>query len=135
MIVMSVGVVSMVAVSSVGNETSETFNTIADSFAAGAEVDERTPAEDWEDAKAEYEDSIAEAKAKKSDDFAAAKAEYDKKVADNKELPKSERQAANQEAKSDYNSAKSKASDEFESSVRTAKEARDQAKAEWQATK
>jgi Flp pilus assembly pilin Flp len=137
LVVMFVGVVSMIAVNVVGNDTSDTFDTIAGSFddVGGPEVDERTPDEKWEDAKAEYDDAIAEAKANKADDMAAAKDEYNSKVNENKKLPKSERNAANKEAKNEYNSAKSKANSEYKSSVNAAKNARDQAKAEWKASK
>lgn len=136
LVVMFVGVVSMIAVTAVGDQTSQTFDTVAQSFDAGDVVEEDlSPDDKWDRAKEDYADAIDEAKAKKADDISGAKAEYNSKVAENKNLPKADRKAANQEAKADYNAARSQANADYKSSVKDATDARNAAKAEWKANR
>ncbi|MEX1037503.1 MAG: hypothetical protein WDZ96_01445 [Acidimicrobiia bacterium] len=132
LIVMLISVLSLTAVGFVGEETSDSFEAIGSSFDTDAEL---SPEEKWDKAKADYDDAIADAKAKRADDKAKAKAEYQAAVAENKDLPKAERNKANKEAKAKHKSANSAANADYKSSVGSAKKARNEAKAEYNATK
>lgn len=136
LIVMLISVVSLTAVGFVGEQTSDSYEAIGSSFSTGAELDdELSPEEKWEKAQNDYDDAIADAKAKQAGDKAKAKAEYDAAVAANKNLPKAERTAANAEAKAQQKSANSAATAEYNASVKAAKADRNAAKAEYNATK
>lgn len=136
LVVLLIGIVSMLAVRSLGEETSDSFRAVGDGVSAAEDVEEDlSPDEKWDKAKADYDTAVEDAKSAKAESNAKAKAEYDAAVASNKDLPKAERSAANQEAKATYNEAKTTNNDTYKSAVDTAKAARDAAKAEYKATK
>ncbi len=136
LVVLLIGIVSVVAVRALGEETSDTFMSIGDGVNATEEVeDDMSPEEKWDKAKADYEAAIEDAKSAKAAANDKAKADYDAALDANKGLPKAERNAANQEAKSNYNEAKATNNDTYNSSVSAAKAARDAAKAVYNDTK
>lgn len=127
---------SLGLVANVGDSTSDSFQVAADSFTTDAVAEpELTPEEKWDQAKEDYKQAIAEAKAQKAADLAAAKSDYQTALQNSKSLPKSEKKAANAEAKSNYNAAKKDANNTYKQSVQAAKDARANAKAEYKATK
>jgi len=137
LIAMLVGVVSIGAVKTVGQSTSDSFGTISTSISgSAAEVKpELTPKEKWDKAKADYAAAINDAKAAKKATVAEAKTIYKAEVALNKSMPKAEKKAANKAAKTDYNNAKGQANSTYKASVSAAKSAKTAAKAEYKATK
>ena len=137
MIVALIALGSLGLVANVGNSTSESFQTTADSFASaeGLAEPELTPEEKWDKAQEDYKQAIADAKAQKTADIASAKADYQAALQANKSLPKSEKKAANASAKSDYNAAKKTANDTYKGAVQAAKDAKSSAKAEYKASK
>ncbi len=137
LIVMLVGVVSIGALKTVGQSTSDTFGTISSAIPdSAAEIEpELTPREKWGKAKADYSAAIAGAKAAKKATVADAKTIYKAEVAANKSLAKAEKKAANKTAKTTYNDAKKQASSTYKASVSAAKSAKTTAKAEYKATK
>lgn len=136
LIVMLISVVGLTGVGFVGEQTSDSFEAIGSGFNADGELDDdMTPEEKWEKAQADYDDAIADAKAKQADDKAKAKAEYDAAVAANKDLPSKERKAANADAKAKQKSANGAANADYNASTKAAKAARNAAKADYNATK
>lgn len=134
LVVMLISVVGLTAVGFVGEQTSDSFEAIGSSFGADAEA-ELSPEEKWEMAQADYDDAIADAKAKLAGDKAKAKAEYQAAVAANQGLPKDQRKAANADAKAKQKSANTAANADYNGSVKAAKADRNAAKAEYNATK
>ncbi len=136
LVVLLIGIVSMVAVRSLGEETSDTFMAIGDGVSASEEVeDDMSPDEKSDQAKGDYDAAIEDAKSAKAAANDKAKADYDAAVQSNNDLPKAEKNAANKEAKANYNEAKSTNNDNYKSSVAAAKATRDAAKAEYKDTK
>jgi Flp pilus assembly pilin Flp len=136
LVVMLISIVGLTAVGFVGEQTSDSFEAVGSSFSADAEPDDELgPEEKWDKAKADYDDAIADAKAKQADDKAKAKAEYQAAVAANSDLPKAERKAANADAKAEQKSANKDANQDYSASVNSAKAARNAAKAEYNANK
>ena len=137
LIVMLVGVVSIGALKTVGQNTSESFETVSTAIAGSsveAEV-ELTPKEKWDKAKTDYAAAINDAKATKKATVADAKTTYKAEVAANKSLPKAEKKAANKAAKTTYKDAKKQANSTYKASVGAAKSAKAAAKVEYKATK
>ncbi len=137
LIVMLIGVVSIGALKTVGQSTSDSFGTISTSI-AGSTVEakaELTRQEKWDKAKANYSAAIADAKATKADALATAKTIYKDEVAAAKSLLKAEKKAANKQAKAAYKSTTAQAKASYKVSVSAAKSAKAAAKAEYNATK
>lgn len=136
LVVMLISVVALAAVGFVGEQTADSYEAIGSGFTTGAELDDDlSPDEKWEQAQADYDDAIADAKAKQADDKAKAKAEYQAAVAANQDLPNKERKAANADAKASQKSANNAANKDYNASVNTAKAAKKAANAEYNATK
>lgn len=138
LIVMLIGVVSIGALKTVGQSTSDSFETISASI-PGSSVEANvvlTPKEKWNQAKADYTAAIAAAKATKSNDVAKAAADYKATIQVNKSLlSKAEKKTANKQAKTTYKAAKKTANNTYKASVTAAKSAKAAAKAEYNATK
>jgi Flp pilus assembly pilin Flp len=137
LVALLVAIGSLVAVSFVGDATSQQFDEAATALSADPDgVDEElTPEEKWDKALADFDQAIADAKADKAAAVAKANAEYQAAVDANQSLPKADRKTANQEAKAASNAAKSAADDAHKGAVQAAKDARAAAKAEYNATK
>lgn len=137
MLVLLIALGSLGLVANLGDSTSTSFDAAADAFTTtGTGVDAGlTPEEKWDKAKDDYNQAIADAKAKKADAFATAKTEYQAALQANKTLPKAEKKTADAAAKDVYNAAKQEANDVYKTSVQTAKDAKAAAKAEYKASK
>lgn len=137
MLVLLIALGSLGLIANLGDSTATSFDTAADAFTTtGAGVDAGlTPQEKWDEAKDDYNQAIADAKAKKADAFAAAKTEYQAALQANKTLPKAEKKTANAVAKGSYNAAKQEANGAYKTAVQTAKDAKAAAKAEYKASK
>lgn len=137
LLVLLIAVGGLSAVSLMGETTSDSFEeaaTALDDSTAATEA-ELTPEEKWEQAKQDYKDAIADAKAEKAAEIQMAKDQYNQAKTDNKSLPKAERKEANNKAKDQFNDSKAKANDKHTSSVQAAKDAKAAAKAEYKASK
>lgn len=136
LIVVMVAIASLVTIRTVGQSTSQSFESVATTFPGGAVAEPvLTPSEKWEQAKADYSAAIDDAKAMKASDLADAKTTYQTVVQGNKNLPKAKKKAANKQAKAKYNAANTKAKVSYKTTVNTAKAAKNVAKAEYNATK
>ncbi len=134
LIVMLISVVGLTAVGFVGEQTSDSFEAIGTSFGPDTEP-EMSPEEKWDMAKADYDDAIADAKAKQAEDKEKAKAEYETAAASNKDLPNKERKEANADAKAKQKDANNAANADYKASTDAAKAARNAAQAEYKANK
>jgi hypothetical protein len=119
----------------VGQSTSDSFEAVSTSIAGSTVEVELTPKEKRDKAKADYQATMADAKATKADTVADANATYQAEVAANESLPnRAGKQAANKQAKADFNAAKKQATNTCKASVSAAKSAKAAAKAEYKDT-
>lgn len=137
LVVLLIALGGLSAVSVMGESTADSFDEAAVALddSTTSTQPELTPDEKWEQAKQDYEDAIAEAKAEKAAEIQAAKDVYNQAKKDNKSLPKAERKEANNQAKTKFNESRARAKDEYKTSVQAAKDTRSAAKAEWKATR
>lgn len=131
--VLLIAIGSLALVSNVGASTSETFDETAAAFEGNAA--ELSPAEQWDQAKEDYDQALVDAKADRAAAKEKAKDDYDAARSENKSLPKDERKAANSAAKQDFNDAKAKATSDYKATVSAAKDAKSAAKAEYKSSK
>jgi Flp pilus assembly pilin Flp len=139
LMVAMISIVAVVAIRTVGNNTSSEFTSIANALQSvipGASAEpEMTPKEKWQQAQADWSAAYAQA----NDDYQAAVAQAaairDAQKEANKSLPKAEKKVANQQANAEFNSAKGIAKNTQLSIKQAADEKKALAKAEYQATK
>lgn len=159
LLVVLVAMTGLGAMRAVGQNTSDSFGTVASEMTGGDDqaTIELTPEEKWEkaqddfagakeDAKARKNDTINRAKQERDDRINDAKADYKAAKQQNKSLDKNARKKADKEAKKTYNQAKKSANTEFnkakksanqqyKSDINTAKSDYNVAKADYKAWK
>jgi Flp pilus assembly pilin Flp len=137
MLVLLIALGSLGLVANLGHSTSDSFDSAAGALApAGTETDpELTPQEKWDQARDDYKQAIEDARAQRKTDLAEAKADYKAALEANKSLPKLEKKKANAEAKTNYKTSRTKVNDTYKAAVQTAKDAKAEAKAEYQASR
>lgn len=142
LLVTLIAVVSIGALSMVGNNTSESFQQIPTAL-NGDNVSEtttttspgQTPKEKWDKAQEDWSTAIDEANATYTAVVAEANVTKSAQLDANKSLPKTERQAANQQANQAFNITKAAAKDAQNAAKAAANAANAAAQAEYKATK
>ncbi len=140
LLVSLISVVSFVSIRAVGSGTASGFNSVVTSLndttattEAREEEKELSPKEKWEQAKRQYRDAIAAARAERRAKLQAARAEYRAAITANRSLPWFRRWRANRTARAEYRATVRQVNNEYRASVRAAREARNAARAEYEA--
>lgn len=136
LIMVLIAVASIGALKTVGQSTSDSFESVSTSVPGGGVVTpELTPKEKWNLAQADYKEALSKAKAEKAGQIAAAKKTYQEELKINKTLSKAEKKVANKTSKKTFNTEKSNANSAYKTAVKEAQAARSAAKAVYNATK
>jgi len=136
LIMVLIAVASIGALKTVGQSTSDSFESVSTSVPGGGVVTpELTPKEKWNLAQADYKEALSKARAEKAGQIAAAKTTYQEELKSNKTFSKANKKAANKASKTKFNSAKSEANSTYKATVKEAQAARSAAKAVYNATK